>query len=160
LPGRCSHQRQSCSLPSAHGSHSIGRATNTAVQSSAATRLRCHSASAVGTAQTQWWDHDTGEASSIASAPRQAASTRSPRRHDPLATITTPAALPVTAEVLSVGLTAPAAAPAEVQAASATAPAGELPFTGSDGPATALVGALAVAGGWLLTRLGQTRRTT
>jgi hypothetical protein len=85
-------------------------------------------------------------------------------RRTPLAAITSTPATPLalTAEVLSNGLTAPAAAPAaEVQAAAATsAPAGELPFTGSNGPATAIAGALAVAGGWLLTRLGRNRRHT
>ena len=85
-------------------------------------------------------------------------------RRTPVAAITSTPATPLalTAEVLSNGLTAPAAAPAaEVQAAAATsAPAGELPFTGSNGPAAAIAGAFAVAGGWLLTRLGRTRRHT
>ena len=85
-------------------------------------------------------------------------------RRTPVAAITSTPATPLalTAEVLSNGLTAPAAAPAaEVQAAAATsAPAGELPFTGSNGPATAIAGAFAVAGGWLLTRLGRNRRHT
>jgi hypothetical protein len=79
LPTACSYHRQWYSAPSPHGDHSIGRATKTAVHAAAAHRLRGQSTSATGTAQTQWCDQDTGEASSIARAARQVPDARSPR---------------------------------------------------------------------------------
>ena len=77
----------------------------------------------------------------------------------PLAAVTAASAfLPVTAEVLSSSLSNDEVPPvAAVRAASAAAPAGELPFTGLGGLAVAVVGALAVAAGWILTRLGRRR---
>ena len=70
----------------------IGRATNTAVHAAAAQRLRSHSTMVTGTAHTQWCDHEIGEARSMATAPRQVPSTRSPRRHQRAATTTTASA--------------------------------------------------------------------
>src|SRR5215207_617283 len=67
----------------------MGRLTNTAVHAAATHRLRSHSTRATGTAQTQWCDQATGEASNIATAPKHVPSTRSPRRHHPAATSTT-----------------------------------------------------------------------
>ena len=81
MPTTCSSGLQPNSRSSPHGGHRIGRATNTAVHAAPAHRLRCHSTSAIGTAHTQWCDHEIGEASSMATAPRQVPSTRSPRRH-------------------------------------------------------------------------------
>ena len=42
----------------------MGRVTNTAAHATAAHRLRSHSMRATGTAQTQWCDQATGDASS------------------------------------------------------------------------------------------------
>lgn len=67
----------------------MGRVTNTAVHAADAHRLRSHSTRATGTAQTQWCDHATGEASNIATAPKHVPSTRSPRRHHTAPTSTT-----------------------------------------------------------------------
>ena len=63
-----------------------GRATNTAADASASTRRAAHSTRTSGTAHTQWCDHATGDAISIASAARHVPSTRSPRRHHAAAT--------------------------------------------------------------------------
>ena len=62
----CSYQCHPYSRFSAHGAQSIGRATNTDAHSAAATRFRSQRARVTGTAQTQWWDQETGEAISIA----------------------------------------------------------------------------------------------
>src|SRR3954447_19701208 len=58
----------------------------------------------MGAAHTQWWDHDTGEASSMANAARPVPSTRSPRRHHTAPTVTTASASgPATASHSRVG---------------------------------------------------------
>ena len=110
MPTRCCGEFHPSSRPSPHGGHRMGRATHTAVHAAAAPRLRSHSTSAAGTAQTQWCDHATGEASSIAIAPKQVPSARSPRRHHAAARSSTARASgPATTSQRSVGGAEPSA---------------------------------------------------